>query len=151
MKYRPWPNFYGCIQLTSTRCINVPSFITLALIVPKKQSWTRKLNINLLSQWSMKYRSWPNFYGCIQLISTRCINVPSFITLALIVPKKQSWTRKLNINLLSQWSMKYRSWPNFYGCIQLPSTRCIDVSSFITLAPIVPEKQSWTRKLDINL
>ena len=149
LKYRSWLHYFGCIQLPTTRCIDVPSFITIALIVPEQQSWTRKLDINRLSHWSQKYRSWPYYFGCIQLPSTRCKQLPSFITLALIVPEQQSWTRKLNINL-SQWNMKYSSWPNFYGCIQLSSTRCIDVPSFITLALTVPEQQSWNRKLDIN-
>ena len=150
-KYWLWFNYFGCIQLSYTRCIDVPCFITQALIVLEKQSWTRKLDINLLSQWSVKYRSRPYFYECLQLPSTRIINVPSFITLALIGPEKQELNRKLDINLLSQWSLKYRSWHNFYECIHIASIRCIDVPNFITLSLIVPEKQSWTRKLDKSL
>ena len=40
----------GCIQLPPTRCIEVPSFIALALIVPENHSVTRKYDINLFSQ-----------------------------------------------------------------------------------------------------
>ena len=39
-------------------------------------------------------------------------------------------------------SVKYK----IYGSIQLPSTRCIELPSFITPVPIVPGKQSITYK-----
>ena len=42
------PDHTGFDQLPPTSCINVPSFITLALILSEKRSLTRKLDINWL-------------------------------------------------------------------------------------------------------
>ena len=66
----------------------------------------------------------------------------SFITLVFLFLEIQSLTRKLDIKVLSQLSLKIGHYLIIMGAFSFPFTKCIDVPSFITLALVVPEKQS---------
>ena len=60
-------------------------------------------------------------------VNVKCILCKTPITILLNQKTRQTFFK----------SLKRRSYPYYFECILLPSTRCTDVPSFITLALIV--------------
>ena len=120
----------------------VPSFMALALIISEKMTKKQKLNKTLQSQWTKKSRLRLNIDGGLQLYSSNCMPVPSFMALALIISEKMTKKQKLNKTLQSQWTKKSRLRLNIDAGLQLYSSSCMHVPSFMALDLIVSEKNT---------
>ena len=64
--------------------------MALALIISEKMTLKQKLDKTLQSQWAVKCKSRLNMDGGVQLYSSSCMHIPSFMALALIVSKKMT-------------------------------------------------------------
>ena len=85
-----------------------------------------------ISQWTIKSRSRLKIEHRVDLNSSRCMDNPSFMTLALIVSEKMTLMQKLNI---SQGNLKSMSRLKIERRVDLYSSNCMHDPSFMALSP----------------
>ena len=81
-------NMKGEIELYSSRSLQNPGCMALALLALEKQSLTENLTEKLTSQETLKHMSILFIKGMINLYFSKRMSNPNFMALALTVPKK---------------------------------------------------------------